>query len=248
MPFSRRVADAARVTASVASPALRRIVVVVPAHDERERLPDCLNSLAVAANRVTVPVQVAVVLDDCTDGTAEIVPAAVSALTISARNVGAARGAGFRAFARGTGAETWLATTDADSVVPPTWLTNHVDHFHMGAEAVVGTVSVQWREHSRVTQHRYDTRYRMVGAAGVGHGHVHGANFGVRADKYWQIGGFGPLRLGEDVDLAQRLVRSDVQIAWDTDHPVRTSDRRQSRAPGGFGDYVRGIAEDQVAL
>ena len=38
------------------------------------------------------------------------------------------------------------------------------------------------------------------------HGHVHGANLGVRADAYWRVGGFRPLHVGEDVDLVSRLV------------------------------------------
>jgi hypothetical protein len=38
--------------------ALREIVVVVPAHDERDRLPRCLDGVAAAAELVDVPVTV----------------------------------------------------------------------------------------------------------------------------------------------------------------------------------------------
>jgi hypothetical protein len=141
----------------------QRIVVVIPAHNERERLPGCLQSLTVAAGRVAIPVHVVVVLDACTDGTGEVVPASVHTVTISARNVGAARAAGFAALASGAGAETWLASTDADTHVPPGWLINHDDHHRTGAEAVVGTVAVHWHEHSGATRRRYERRYRLPG-------------------------------------------------------------------------------------
>jgi glycosyltransferase involved in cell wall biosynthesis len=206
----------------------QRIVVVIPAHNERERLPGCLQSLTVAAGRVAIPVHVVVVLDACTDGTGEVVPASVHTVTISARNVGAARAAGFAALASGAGAETWLASTDADTHVPPGWLINHDDHHRTGAEAVVGTVAVHWHEHSGATRRRYERRYRTPETAA--HGHVHGANLGVRADRYWEIGGFRPLPLGEDVDLVGRLATVGAQMVWETSQPVLTSDRRQSRA------------------
>ena len=41
--------------AAAIGPTLREIVVVVPAHNERDRLPACLASVAAAADQVTVP-------------------------------------------------------------------------------------------------------------------------------------------------------------------------------------------------
>ena len=227
-----------------AAPTLREIVVVVPAHNERDRLPRCLASIAAAAAHVAVPVDVMVVLDSCTDGSESMISAGVRRIQVSARNVGAARAAGFMAAAPGSDAQTWLATTDADSIVPSTWLRNQV--FHHGAmdHGVVGTVSVDWQEDSATTQRRYDLLY---GNRESMHGHVHGANLGVRADTYWRVGGFRPLQVGEDVDLVDRLVSAGAPLAWDTRHAVLTSDRRDCRARGGFGDYVRSLAEDTSA-
>ena len=78
------------------------------------------------------------------------------------------------------------------------------------------------------------------------HGHVHGANLGVRADAYWRVGGFRPLHVGEDVDLVSRLVEAGTPLAWDAHNAVLTSDRSDCRARGGFGDYVRSLADDSV--
>jgi len=224
--------------------ALREIVVVVPAHNERDRLPGCLASVAAAAGQVDVPVSVVVVLDTCTDRSEDVLTESVGALRVSVRNVGAARAAGFVATAPDADAQMWLATTDADCVVPPRWLADQVAHHSNALQGAVGTVAVQWQEHSAATRHRYDRLYRL-GEHQRGeatHGHVHGANLGVRADAYWRVGGFRPLHLGEDVDMVNRLVAAGTPLIWDRDNPVLTSDRRDYRAPGGFGAYVHSLA------
>ena len=156
--------------------------------------------------------------------------------------MGAARAAGFAAAAPRSDTRTWLATTDADSVVPTTWLADQAVHHRALVQGVVGTVSVDWRQHSATTRGRYDQLYH-VGDPGM-HGHVHGANLGVRADAYWRVGGFRALHVGEDVDLVSRLVEAGTPLAWDAHNAVLTSDRRDCRARGGFGDYVRSLAED----
>ena len=83
------------------------MVVVVPAHNERDRLPDCLTSIAAAGREVAVPVTVMVVLDGCTDGTEDVIPSGVHTINIAAKNVGAARAAGFRKAAPTADSGTW---------------------------------------------------------------------------------------------------------------------------------------------
>ena len=104
-------------------------VVVIPAHNEAVRLPGCLAAVRAAAARLPVPVRTVVVLDACDDGSAEIIgrcSCAVHVVTVDARNVGAARAAGFAAAQSLCGetdpARIWYATTDADSRVDPDWL------------------------------------------------------------------------------------------------------------------------------
>ena len=111
----------------MSAPQITWIGVVVPAHNEQELLPGCLAGLAAAAAAVPVPVEMLVVLDSCTDAS----PAAagkVPTMTVDERNVGAARRSGFGRLLHSRPAgvpdsQTWLATTDADTVVPPNWLT-----------------------------------------------------------------------------------------------------------------------------
>jgi hypothetical protein len=79
-----------------AAPVLRKIVVVIPAHDEADRLPACLASVAAAADAMELPVTVLVVLDACTDDSETVAGERVWVLRVSFRNVGAARAAGSR--------------------------------------------------------------------------------------------------------------------------------------------------------
>jgi hypothetical protein len=79
-------------TAPINAQTLREIVVVVPAHNERERLPACLASVVAAARQVTVPVTVVVVLGACSDRSEDVISGAVRTVNVAARNVGAARG------------------------------------------------------------------------------------------------------------------------------------------------------------
>ena len=44
-----------------------------------------------------------------------------------------------------------------------------------------------------------------------------------------------------------RLLAARHARVWDTRNPVRTSDRRDCRVRGGFGDYLLHIAETSAA-
>ncbi|MFC7571899.1 hypothetical protein ACFQX8_05235 [Klenkia terrae] len=106
--------------------------VVVPARDEAGVLPACLAALAVAAadpELAGVAVRVVVVAHRCTDATAAVA-AAAGAVVVEAHGetVGDARHAGSLAVLAEAAAagvpphRVWLASTDADSVVPAGWL------------------------------------------------------------------------------------------------------------------------------
>jgi hypothetical protein len=126
----------------------------------------------------------------------------------------------FTAAASGAGADTWLATTDADSggftklagtPANPSWYRERMVSW--------GRCGLDWQHHSRVTRLSYERLYN--GGDRSVHGHIHGANLGMRS----------------------RLVATQRQIVWDTQNPVRTSDRRDCRMRGGFGDYLLRLAE-----
>ena len=234
---------------------IEAVGVVVPAHDEEELLPACLAALQRAARRIgPVPVHLLVVADACGDTTAGLARAAgADVIEIQARRVGAARAAGFAAVLRRTSdtdpAAVWLATTDADTVVPPSWLAQQMTYADQGWDAVVGMVTVtDWSGHPAHVAEMFAARYdRGEGS----HPHVHGANLGISAAAYLAAGGFKGLRTAEDHALVHALGAAGRKILRTTELTVVTSARRHARAPRGFGhllttlDYGGGEAGDR---
>ncbi|QSL85340.1 glycosyltransferase [Pseudomonas atacamensis] len=216
------------------------IGIVIPAHNEEALLDECLRAALRASQHAQLggePVEILVVLDSCSDGSAQIVSAyPVLSLQIDARNVGEARATGARLLLE-RGAR-WIACTDADSRVADDWLAAQLG---LEADAVCGTVTVEhWHESiDEAAQIRYHRHYQ----ARDGHRHIHGANLGVSAEAYRLAGGFKSLTCDEDVQLVRALERSGANIAWSHRPQVHTSARLDSRAKGGFGDFLRNLAQ-----
>jgi glycosyltransferase involved in cell wall biosynthesis len=221
---------------------IRSAGVIVPAHDEQELLASCLASLRRAARALTgVPVHVVVVADACRDRTARVARRGGAAVvTIGARNVGAARAAGAREVLRRTRhldpADVWLATTDADTLVPPGWLRKQARYAELGWDAVVGTVRVaDWSAYPPRVRSAFLERH---GAGPGSHPHVHGANLGFRAAAYLKAGGFTAAPAGEDRALVAALTLAGDRVLRTGSVTVVTSARREARAPRGFSHYL----------
>jgi glycosyltransferase involved in cell wall biosynthesis len=216
-----------------------RMAVIVPACNESALLPACLAALRVAVAGVTpVPVRLIVVADACTDDTEAVARAGgAEVVTIQERNVGRARGAGV-AYAMSAGTETlWLATTDADSRVPPEWLRRQWEHAVGGTDLVAGTVEVDdWSRWPAPLPALYERRYLSR------HDHVHGANLGFSAAAYAMAGGFPGFSFDEDQELVFRVRAAGGTVVTDSRSPVRTSARIDGRAPRGFAAHLRGLA------
>ncbi|WP_433824552.1 glycosyltransferase [Actinoplanes sp. CA-015351] len=223
---------------------MTRTAVVVPAHDEAASINACLHSIATAALAVApVPVEVIVVADACADDTPALARAAgATVLTTTARSVGRARAAGMRHATRHGTTGLWLATTDADSRVPPGWLRWQLHHAEAGADLLAGTVIVHdWQGWPADLQAAYDTGYRDA-VQGTAHSHAHGANLGSSAAAYQAAGGFRPLPHSEDRDLIDRMRHLGARVVTDTTCPVITSSRRLARAPHGFAAHLATLA------
>lgn len=107
------------------------ISVVVPAHNEEELLPRCLSAL----EKQTMNFELIVVDSASSDGTAEVAKRfGAKVIRVDEPGLARARQAGFQA-ARGK----VVATTDADSVLPPDWLEKLTGAFRI--PAVVGVYS-----------------------------------------------------------------------------------------------------------
>jgi glycosyltransferase involved in cell wall biosynthesis len=211
--------------------------IVIPAHNEEACIGAAVRAATTAAAHPGLlgeEVRVLVVLDDCSDKTAQVARSAgAETLEAQTRNVGAARAAGAEALLK-AGAR-WLAFTDADSIVCPNWL---VDQLSLDADAVCGTVAVDdWSPHGihapLIRSHFLETYFDRDD-----HPHIHGANLGVSAAAYRLAGGFLPLRCDEDVQFVDALHKSGARIARSAKPRVVTSARRNARAAGGFADAL----------
>jgi glycosyltransferase involved in cell wall biosynthesis len=222
------------------------IAVLVPARDEEYLLPRCLQSIRRALLRLAPEItsDVVVVSDCSTDRTGEIaramLPTEGAVISISLGTVGGARAvAAQAALSRWQGPlhRCWLANTDADCEVPEDWLNSHLAIAERGFAAVAGIIQVDsFMEHDVGVPGRFRSTY-LIPQDGT-HPHVHGANLGVRADAYLLAGGWSRLATGEDHDLWNRLAKSDGRRLSDAGLCVRTSGRRQGRAPHGFADAL----------
>lgn len=234
--------------------------VVVPARNEEGAIEGCLASIeratAVLA-RWGIPTFVVVAGDSCTDRTVELAAEHLrgrrgTVIRLDAHNVGAARQAGMarllRRFAALSPRRLWLASTDADTVVPRQWLARQVRLAAAGWDAVAGIVAVEgWEGEHPDGRRRFERAYdRRIGR--LEHGHVHAANLGLRASAYLAAGGFRPRRCGEDHDLWSRLDHPRLRRLRDPGLRVTTSARLDGRAAGGFSrdlaalDAGRGVS------
>lgn len=227
---------------------IRAVGVVVPVNDEWELLPSCLDAILAARAHVhesvsrRIAVRIVLVLDRCTDGSGDIAAAAqdVEVVRVDARNVGMARRTGAaHVLAKSPASSTslWLANTDADSAVPVSWLTAMIEEADKGADLVLGTVTPA-AGLPPSQQRLWHSLHRPY----EGHPHVHGTNFGIRADVYQRLGGWPTISSGEDRRLADLAARAgDVRVARTPRIPVRTSVRLRARAPVGFSTYLRSM-------
>ncbi len=228
--------------------AVRLVHVVVPAHDEEQLIGANLDSVQVALRRAAgalgVTTRLTVVLDRCTDATAEVVAARSDAagldvVAVDAGNVGAARRAGaLRATvlpAGITAAQVWLLSTDADTVVPPNWVLDHL-RLAEDVDLVVGSVRPEPTGLSPAVLRAWSQRHTRREA------HVHGANLGVRLSAYLAIGGFPAWVEHEDVALVAALRASGTAAAHAT--TVTTSARHRGRVRGGFAGYLRALSAE----
>ncbi len=223
------------------------VVVVVPAHNEAERIAATIDSVTAARLVSPVPTSLVVVADSCTDSTVAVTRLRLDnrrdqVVECAVRSAGAARRIGVAAaLARFDDlSSVWIASTDADTVVPRDWIQEQLGAAARGASAIAGIVTLlQDGDADAALMERFANAYRV--SPDGSHEHVHAANLGVRADAYGAVGGWSAIPTGEDHDLWERLQERGFDLIASARLVVATSARRISRAPAGF-------AADLVAL
>ncbi len=223
--------------------------VGVPACNEQLLIEDSIAAVLASADALDDPSSVRLVIacDSCVDDSVAIAQrfaladGRVQVLEGTWRNAGAARAAAIRhalssAAEQAPLGEVWVATTDADTLVPVDWLLVHAESWSHGDHAVAGVVDLLDAEPAvRVV---FDRHYAV---GHDGHGHVHGANLGVRADAYTRVGGFPEIDLAEDHALWRALRAAGFTCRSSVALRVATSARLNSRARGGFADMLSNL-------
>ncbi len=199
--------------------------VVVPAHDEGDRLDRTLDALA--AQRFDGRLEVIVVASGETTVTVARERSVVDRVLVD--DCGAGPGPARNRGATAADGDVVLFT-DADTVVPPTWVRRHWRHY--ATPEVVG-VGGPLRPLESDVRHRVSFRvlsdwwYRACWP--VGFVQQPGPNCSVRRTAFEAVDGFDEsLGFLEDTDLSLRLAREGT-VVYDHTCPVETSARRQER-------------------
>lgn len=202
---------------SIPSPATRRTVavgVVIPVHNEEELLDAALTSLERAFAELSgwgLHLRVVIVLDSCVDESARVAKHWIhqilrrqpslkaTIVTTSRRNVGLARQLGcsslLERWADVDRSRIWLATTDADSRVPQSWLRSQVIDHEAGVDVWCGRVSViEWSNYLVETTTIWQSAYEAEPCP------VHGTNLGFNAKMYCAAG----VRPRREIDAGAR--------------------------------------------
>ena len=216
------------------------IAIVIPAHNEALTISKCLASVQTAIEQLpsTITATVLVVLDSCSDDTLTLVKhAGVDYLCCDYQCVGQVRDLGIRHAI--TSGATWLACTDADSLVTADWLTQQIAHIKAQPTAMIcGVVDVDdWAHLTPQTRKDYIAHYQDK----MGHRHIHGANLSFSSVAYLAVGGFAALPCHEDVDLVKKFEKQNFSITWSNHVRVITSSRLQARATEGFAAFLANL-------
>ena len=205
-----------------------RLSVVVPAYNEEAYLANCLEAITteLTASAALGPFEIIVVDNGSTDRTADVAaifPGVVVAFE-PRKGLTQARTRGLET-ARGT----LLAYVDADTRMPPGWISRVLDAFDQDSRTVCVSGPYVYHDVSAVKATLVRLYWRLLAKPvyRLTRYMVVGGNFAARADALAAIGGFDTTIpfYGEDTDLARRLSRVGP-VVFDMDLVMPTSARR----------------------
>jgi hypothetical protein len=217
-------------------------------HNEEKLLVRALKALELAFSHIRdaqIPSQLVLIFDSCRDASVGVANEwaedlsqrnvfSVRAITCDVRNVGIARRLGCASVLDHwkdlSAGHVWIATTDADSQVPRTWLREQVRHHEGGTDVWAGRVAVTKEEGRAEAVSRWQREYDREAQP------IHGASLGFNGAQYLAAGGFSPIASGEDRALLHALMDLGAPTYFDSSLRVLTSARRRGRAPHGFAE------------
>lgn len=195
--------------------------VVIPAYNERATIESTLDALY--GQEATVIVVVGG--DDGTDGLARTHPATDRVITDTAENGPAtARNQGARA-----AESTVVCFTDADTIVPPEWVDQHLKHYQdlsvIGVGGPLQPLDGDWTD-TVLFKLLSDWWYRVSWPFGFVQ--ASGNNCSYRRKPFLDAGGFDEtMSFVEDTDCSLRMNDRGTMV-YDPNTAVKTSTRRQN--------------------
>lgn len=202
------------------------ISLIIPAYNEEEYLPACLD--AVMANIAGKALEI-IVVDNCsTDGTRGVIERypAVTCVFEERKGITRARQRGFDAASGDI-----LAYVDADTRPPPGWIEQIWAEFE--ADAKLACLSGPYSFYdlgglrAAISRGWFVTARRLYGLTGY---MLVGGNFAIPRDVLSRMGGFDDAIefYGEDVDIAKRA-RKHGKMLFSTTFVMPTSARRMKK-------------------
>lgn len=251
-------------------------LVAIPANDEAERIGRCLAALSMQRDGRGAPLpsgsfEILVFANNCRDATVDIVAAAAAdsphpirivaeALPPERSNAGWARKRAMDLAAQRLSdlsrSDGLILTTDADSVVGPTWISSTQQAIARGADCVAGYVDADPAEMMRlggafVQRGRLEDRYMSAVAhlyaladprshdPWPNHRVSAGASLAVTLAAYRAIGGLPVRAVGEDAALTAALDDAGFRVRHAMDVVVTTSCRFEGRVDYGAAETMR---------
>ncbi|SNC68581.1 Glycosyltransferase like family 2 [Hymenobacter gelipurpurascens] len=248
-------------------------VVIIPAKDEAENLPATLAALAAQTTLEGLPLdhglyEIVVLANNCHDATAEVarqfgrqhptLALHILELTLPPQeaHVGKARrllmDEACRRLEQVETPGSFIASTDADTRVAPTWLAATQAALAQGADAVGGRIltdtvaycPVRRRQLQDATYHllrvRLEALLDPVATDPWPRHHQHfGASFALTPKAYRRVGGLPIVPYLEDEALYQALLRHDLCLRHSPEVRVYTSNRQQGRVAVGLSWQLR---------
>ena len=237
-------------------------VVAIPVKDEANRIGSCLAALS----RQSIPANhVVLLLNNCTDGTADIVRALPQGphrlhvieceLEGASASAGVARGLAMN-YAASLLSEGVLLTTDADAEVPANWVETNLRAIDEGADAVCGRAVIDPVEALLIPPHLHEDDAREVAYGRLldeiasivlpdpadpwpRHREESGASIAMSVAMFRRIGGLPSRPSGEDRALIALLRSLDALVRHDPHISVTVSGRIEGRARDGMADTIR---------
>ena len=240
-------------------------VIGIPVKDEARLIGDCLRALDVASRGLRV--EVLLLLNNCTDGTARVVQALAPHLACRVHIVehdlppqfasaGHARRLAMMRAAELAGPDTALMTTDADGRAAPDWITANLQELAAGADAVAGRIEIDPVEALLIPQALHDDDARECEYDALldeiawlidpdphdpwpRHTQESGATLAVTRRAFLDAGGFPAMSSGEDRGFVAALRHTDARVRHSPAPLVTVSARLSGRAAGGMAETIQ---------